>query len=73
VTVANSPVALSAGDLAHMFEPFWRADASHGDRTHVGLGLTVVQRVAEASGLAVSPMIRDGTLTIRLIEVTSAG
>jgi signal transduction histidine kinase len=67
VIVENGPVQLDALDVPRLFEPFWRGDASHSDRTHVGLGLTVVDQIARALSLQVRATITgDRRLQIRL-------
>ena len=55
--VRNGPVDLDPEDIAHLAKPFWRKDAARTDRGHVGLGLSVVERMAEAVGLAFRPML----------------
>jgi signal transduction histidine kinase len=67
VIVENGPVQLDARDVPRLFEPFWRGDESHSDRTHVGLGLTVVDQIARALGLQVCATITgDRRLQIQL-------
>jgi signal transduction histidine kinase len=59
VTIENGPIDLTESDLPRLFEPFWRMDSAHSDRRHCGLGLTVVQRLALATGLRVEASL-DG-------------
>lgn len=42
-TLANPNPGLKPDDLAHLFEPFWRADAARTDRAHSGLGLALAK------------------------------
>jgi len=49
--IENGPVDLSIDDLEHITKPFWRKDEARSDRMHVGLGLSVVQRMCETTGL----------------------
>ncbi|MFG0328695.1 MAG: sensor histidine kinase [Phycisphaerales bacterium] len=67
VVFRNGPVELKADEAPRIFEPFFRADAARTDRTHVGLGLTVVELVARASRLRVDAALADRDLVIRLM------
>jgi two-component system sensor histidine kinase QseC len=67
--VENGPVHLSEGDLTRLFEPFWRMDGARADRTHAGLGLAVVQRIANSSGLRITPRLCGDRLQM---QITSA-
>ena len=60
--VENGPVELTEHDLPRLFEPFWRLEKSRSDRKHVGLGLTVVKRIAEASGLCINAQLAGDRL-----------
>lgn len=66
--VRNGPVDLDPDDMAHLAKPFWRKDAARSDRNHVGLGLSVVERMAEAVGLVFRPMLdtEHQTLSIQI-------
>jgi len=44
--VEDSGVGMSKTDLAHAFEPFYRAEASRGATKGHGLGLSIVRRLA---------------------------
>ncbi|MHB8969164.1 MAG: ATP-binding protein [Pirellulaceae bacterium] len=43
LTITNDCEGLTAEDLPHLFEPFWRKDAARTDGSHCGLGLTLVK------------------------------
>jgi two-component system heavy metal sensor histidine kinase CusS len=47
VTVADSGVGISAQDLPHIFDRFYRVEAGPPGATGTGLGLAIVKRVAE--------------------------
>jgi signal transduction histidine kinase len=49
--VQNTCNGLSPGDLAHVFEPFWRKDAARAGGQHSGLGLSLVQTYASLLGM----------------------
>lgn len=50
VAVHNLAPALTAADVANMFEPFWRKDGGGSDARHSGVGLTLARSVARALG-----------------------
>lgn len=55
VQVSNECSALPGDIASAAFEPFWRADASRtGEGQHVGLGLALVAKAAEAMGATVT-------------------
>jgi len=61
VSVEDRGPGISSADLLHVFEPFYRG--KHGEASQVpgiGLGLTLVKRVAEAHGGAVEAVSADG-------------
>ena len=70
IVVADSGPGIGSGQLAHVFERFYRADASRARASGgVGLGLSIVAAVAEAHGGTVSAQSEDGsgaTFTIAL-------
>lgn len=66
LVVENGPVDLTPADLERLFEPFWRTEASRSDRTHVGLGLTVVQQFAQAIGLRVEARLEGDCLQMHM-------
>ena len=61
ISVEDRGPGISSDDLAHIFEPFYRG--KHGEAWQVpgiGLGLTLVKRVAEAHGGAVEAVSTGG-------------
>lgn len=55
IAVADTGVGISAEDLPHVFERFWRADKSRSRHSGgTGIGLAIVQRLAELQGGAVA-------------------
>src|SRR5690606_14347647 len=51
LTLANQAASqLSATDIEHFCEPFWRGDQAHQSREHAGLGLALGRAFAELLG-----------------------
>ncbi len=71
IVVADSGEGMSADDLSHVFERFYRADRSRTrGRSGSGIGLTISRAIVDAHGgtiTAASPGIGQGsTFTVRL-------
>jgi len=72
VKVVDTGVGIAAGDLPHVFDRFWRADAARsrtGQRPGTGLGLAICQWIAEAHGGSIEVQSRRGegtTFTVSL-------
>lgn len=64
---SNPTDALEQEDLRHMFERFWRKDAARTGGGHSGLGLSIVQVLAEALGIEViADLTADRVFTVTL-------
>lgn len=62
VSITNSGDGIPAGDLAHVFERFYRVEKSRDSaRGGAGIGLAIVKQVVEASGGRVGVDSADGT------------
>ncbi len=83
-TVRDSGIGISAADLPHIFDRFYRADRARSrgtERGGFGLGLAISQWIAEAHGGTISVRSRLGrgsTFTVTLpvmeeVEETPAG
>jgi two-component system sensor histidine kinase QseC len=67
LSVENGAPGLSADDLAHLFEPFWRKDAARSDPVHAGLGLALVRAYCGLMGAQVrAELVPPATLRIEL-------
>ena len=74
LAVQDQGVGIDAGDLAHVFEPFYRSAKSRR-RPGVGLGLAVVERIATVFGGAIraeSEPGRGSRFVIRLPDATQS-
>jgi signal transduction histidine kinase len=67
IAVVNSNRSLTAEDLIHAFEPFWRKDAARSDGLHAGLGLSLAQAYARLLGAELRLEVGVGTVTARLV------
>ena len=72
LSVADTGIGVAPGDLAHIFDRFWRADAARtrtGERSGTGLGLAICKWIAEAHGGSIEVQSRPGrgtTFTVML-------
>lgn len=67
LTVSNTGCHLAPDEVAHVFDRFWRADASRSAATvHAGLGLSLVQRVVAVMGGSTEASVQDGCFTLRV-------
>jgi two-component system OmpR family sensor kinase len=72
IRVRDTGIGIAAGDLPHVFDRFWRADAARsraGQAPGAGLGLAITKWVAEAHGGAIAVQSRPGrgtTFTVTL-------
>jgi signal transduction histidine kinase len=77
--VRDSGIGISAADLPHIFERFWRADRSRSRATEpgFGLGLPICNWIAQAHGgsiVATSKLGKGSTFTVTLpLEENGAG
>lgn len=69
VRVADTGIGIPAQHLPHIFERFYRADASRAGAGGTGLGLAIVQRIIEVHGGTIeveSVEGRGSSFTVRL-------
>ena len=75
-TVRDTGIGMSAADLSHVFERFWRADRARSrtsERGGFGLGLAISQWIAQAHGGRIAVQSRLGrgsvfTVTLPLLS-----
>lgn len=60
IQVADNGPGITDRDKAHIFERFYRAERSHTDRSHFGLGLCIAQEIAQAHGTALTVTDTEG-------------
>jgi len=65
VEIVNPQNGLTAGNLGHIFEPFWRSDASRTGE-HTGLGLSLVKAYCRAMRAEVSARLVSDELHMTL-------
>ena len=79
-TVRDTGIGISAADLAHVFDRFWRADRARsrgGERSGFGLGLSISQWIAQAHSGRVTAQSRLGrgsvfTVTLPMLAFVDA-
>jgi signal transduction histidine kinase/CHASE2 domain-containing sensor protein len=74
IAVENQGVAISADDIPHIFDRYYRAPEAERTVTGWGLGLAFVKRIAEKHGgrIAVQSRSTGTTFEIRLPDATTA-
>lgn len=61
LTVTNDAAEMSADQLSHLFDRFYRTDeARNGDGSHYGLGLSIAKAVTDAHGGKIHAEYKDG-------------
>ena len=65
--VTNPASNLDATDVEMLFEPFWRKQGSHSDRSHSGLGLTLSKNFSDLLGFTLdASLLRSGEIQLTL-------
>lgn len=78
ISVRDTGIGISATDLPHIFDRFWRADRARSraaERSGFGLGLAISQYIALAHGgtLVAQSRLGRGTLFTLLLPVSPTG
>lgn len=66
ITVSNSGCTLPEGELAHVFDSFWRG-SNAGSRQGSGLGLYICRRLMGAMGGDIYAEISDGCMNVTAV------
>jgi signal transduction histidine kinase len=67
IAVRDTGIGISAGDQAHIFDRFWRADRARSrasERGGFGLGLSIAQWIVHAHGGSINVQSRLGRGTV---------
>ncbi|MEO8699344.1 MAG: ATP-binding protein [Kofleriaceae bacterium] len=72
ITVANTGCTLSAAELEHVFDRFWRADVARTG-SHAGIGLALASKLVQLLGGELTATTHDGGFiaTLRFVPVQS--
>lgn len=62
LSFTNRTANLLPEDLAHLFERFWQKDSARTDANRFGLGLSIVQALANLLGIRLRADLKDGSL-----------
>jgi signal transduction histidine kinase len=76
ITVRDTGIGISATDLPHIFDRFWRADRARSrvvERSGFGLGLAICQYIAQAHGGTLTAQSRLGRGTLFALVLPVAG
>ncbi len=67
ITVRNTGTQLPTGSVKHVFERFWRGDASRGETgRHAGLGLSLCKTLAGVLGYSIAASANGGEFSVSL-------
>lgn len=66
LVLSNAANGLKASDVDELTEPFWRMSSARDDRTHAGLGLSLVARLAALLELDLSFRVEAGVFRVEL-------
>lgn len=69
VSISDNGVGMNADDLKKIFEPFTRLDDGAGSREGMGMGLSIVKRIAESFGGRVSVKSQQGIGTTFTVSI----
>jgi signal transduction histidine kinase len=59
VKICNSNDSIQPEDIPRLFESFWRKDTARSDRSHAGLGLTLVGEYAKQLRMKIEPRLPE--------------
>ena len=73
ISVADTGVGISADDLAHIFERFWRADKVRSREVNgAGLGLPIARQIAEQHGARLDVRSEPGRGSVFTVSILRA-
>lgn len=62
LSFSNRTANLTPADIAHFFERFWQKDSARSDANRFGLGLSIVQALANLLGIRLRAELKEGSL-----------
>jgi two-component system, OmpR family, heavy metal sensor histidine kinase CusS len=72
LSFTNTGCTLSAEEIAHVFDRFWRADSARtAAGVHCGLGLSLVQRAVHVMGGSIAAETDQGLFVVRAVVPAS--
>jgi len=73
ISVADTGVGISADDLSHIFERFWRADKVRSREVNgAGLGLPIARQIAEQNGARLDVRSEPGLGSVFTVSMPRA-
>ena len=73
ITIANTGCQLSAEQVTHVFDSFWRGDSTRTETgVHCGLGLAIAQRIVRAMQGSITAGVEQGGIFIITLTLLSA-
>lgn len=71
----HNPMAipLTAEDIDHVFQRFWRKDTARETGRHAGIGLSLVKSYADLMGFDIDAWVADGRFHIALSRIEVSG
>jgi two-component system, OmpR family, sensor histidine kinase CiaH len=69
VEVRDTGVGIAPGELAHLFEPFYRADKARSNADHVGLGLSLASWIVHAHSGKISVASQPGVGSVFTVSL----
>lgn len=63
----SNPCTLTADEVAHVFDRFWRGDQARSAGTHAGIGLALCKKLVELLGGTITAAVKDGRFVVLVV------